>query len=291
MTNAANLITKTYAVGNYVSASFFEQVVDSQESAPSLDVEAYKIRQKADELAAQVFAHNKPAAISFDSARLQLVVSHTPEGHRALDDLFETLELPMQESLTFSRYEMTDELLSALKDSSVWKGFESMRDQLEEGGWIGIPRGQLVSWFNELSKVSPEVKELSQPAPFVLIAGVPYQFDAGEIRVVLTARIDPASQKPQLRIDYVDLAGRPLGARMINDPDNSAVWIPPVTTLAFLVFERNQDEALSEEEPLSSRQLRISTPLKAGERALGVEQFEKPDVTALPSEASGDVSE
>lgn len=244
---ATNLITKTYSVGNYVSATFFEQAISTQNSAASLDAAADKIRQKAEELITQISSHNKPAAISFDSARLQLVVSHNAEGHRALDELFVTLKLPMQEKLTFSRYAITNELYSALKDSPVWKAYDPMRNQLEEGRWIGIPQKQLVSWFKQVWKESPEARDISQPTPYVLAAGVPHQFDAGEIRVVLTARIDPASQKSQLRIDYTDLAGRPSGTRMISDLDHSAVWIPSTEeSLHFLVYERNEDNLRTE---------------------------------------------
>ena len=217
-------ITRTYHVGNYVTATFFEQAVGTQRTAASLDAAAEKIRQKAEELITQVSSHNKPAAISFDSARLQLVVSHTAEGHRALGELFATLKLPMQQELTFSRCEVNEQIYTAFKDSPVWTAFDEFRTEVEDGGWIGVRKNEFVTWFKKLLNEMPAGKDFGQPTSLILAAGVPYQFDAGEIRVALTARINPASQKPELRIDYADLSGRPSGTRMINNLPPPRIW-------------------------------------------------------------------
>jgi hypothetical protein len=240
LTAPPGLITKTYPVGNYATATFFDQAIALQNPAPSLDAAADSIRQKAEELITQISSHNKPAAISFDSARLQLVVSHTAEGHRALGELFATIKLPMQEQLTFSRCEVNEQIYSAFKDSPVWTAFDEFRNKVEDGGWIGVRKNEFVKWFERVLKESPAGENLGQPTVLVLAAGVPYQFDAGEIRVTLTARINPATQKPQLRIDYTDLSGRPSGTRMISDLEDLAVWIPPVESITFLVYESAQ---------------------------------------------------
>jgi hypothetical protein len=296
LTTAAQLITKTYPVGNYVTATFFDQAIALQNPAPSLDAAADSIRQKAEELIAQISSHNKPAAISFDSARLQLVVSHTAEGHRALGELFATIKLPMQEKLTFSRCEVNEQIYSAFKDSPVWTAFDEFRNEVEDGGWIGVRKNEFVKWFERVLKESPAGADFGQPTSLVLAAGVPYQFDAGEIRVALTARINPASQKPQLRIDYADLSGRPSGTRMISDLEDLAVWIPSSEEcITFLVYESAQGGSFPARDSLQKQDTAPPQPIAItpdvteevpGPEIVSLTLFEVADSTFMPSEDS-----
>jgi hypothetical protein len=295
-TTAAQLITKTYPVGNYVTATFFDQAVALQNPAPSLDAAADSIRQKAEELITQISSHNKPAAISFDSARLQLVVSHTAEGHRALGELFATIKLPMQEKLTFSRCEVNEQIYSAFKDSPVWTAFDEFRNEVEDGGWIGVRKNEFVKWFERVLKESPAGEDFGQPTSLVLTAGVPYQFDAGEIRVALTARINPASQKPQLRIDYADLSGRPSGTRMISDLEDLAAWIPSSEEcITFLVYESAQGGSFPARDSLQKQDTAPPQPIAItpdvteevpGPEIVSLTLFEVSDPTFMPSEDS-----
>ena len=65
--------------------------------------------------------------------------------------------------------------------------------------------------------------------------------EVAQVLAMLNATDDPASQKPQLRIDYADLSGRPSGTRMISDLEDLAAWIPSSEEcITFLVYESAQ---------------------------------------------------
>jgi hypothetical protein len=187
---------RTYPIGSVIVPGFFEvNEVISEQSPSSKDLDTVTAAS-VEELLEHISSNcSSPMSMRFAQSRMQLLIRHTEEGHREIEQLLELLKVPSVDSIRLRIMRISTEYVSEGREEEMelLLSKETLtRLQVEDAGLMQADLN---------SQVSRSTEE------FVIVPGQPSRWTSENIPLNFTARVLSDSGQLQLRVDQPLLEG------------------------------------------------------------------------------------